>query len=178
VFETQAGAPALIGGWPDTESGTVKFAIELPKALSLLAYHDADARVLGLKDIPREDWPNVPVTHLAFQVMVGCGTLLLGIMAWYALQEWRGGSFGRAFLRALVIASPLGFVALEAGWLVTEVGRQPWIVHGVMRTADAVTSSPHVAATFIAFSVLYSVLGTALIVLLRRLARNRVVQHG
>ena len=178
VFETQSGAPILIGGLPDTEARTVRFGIEIPKGLSLLAYHDPNARVIGLNDIPRDEWPNVTVTHIAFQIMVGCGFLLLGVMVWYAIQEWlRAGSFGRNFLLVVLLTSPLGFLALEAGWVVTEVGRQPWVVRGFMRTADAVTTAPHVLTTFIAFTVLYAALAIVLTSLLIRLARDRE-SHG
>ena len=176
-FETEAGAPITIGGLPDPASGTVRFALEIPYGLSLLAFHDPNATVVGLNDIPRDLWPNVIVTHIAFQIMVGCGFALAGIGALYWLVRWRRMGLRPALLRVLVFAAPLGFVALEAGWIVTEVGRQPWIINGVMRTRDAVTSVDGVATTFFSFTVLYLVLGTTLALLLRRLAHNRRA-HG
>jgi cytochrome d ubiquinol oxidase subunit I len=126
--------------------------------------------VRGLDAFPRELWPNVVVAHLAFQLMVGCAFTLIGVGAWFWLARWRKREAGRWLLRALVVASPLGILALEAGWIVTEVGRQPWIIQGVMKTADGVTDAPAVSATFFGFSVLYLGLGIALALLLRRLA--------
>ncbi|HEU4455842.1 MAG TPA: cytochrome ubiquinol oxidase subunit I, partial [Longimicrobium sp.] len=169
-FRTQSGAPLVIGGIPDAESGTVAGAIHLPKLLSFLAFGDFDAEVKGLEEFPRELWPNVLIAHLAFQVMVGCGMLLIGLGAWFWLGRWRKREPGRWLLRALVIGSPLGFLALQAGWIVTEVGRQPWVIYGVMRTADGVTPVDGVPATLFGFSLLYLVLGIALAALLRRLA--------
>jgi len=112
----------------------------------------------------------VVVTHLAFDVMVGSAFAMIGLGLWFRLVRWRRREPGRWLLRALVAGSPLGIVALEAGWIVTEVGRQPWIVRGVMRTADGVTPVAGVAATFFGFSLLYLVLGIALALLLRGLA--------
>ncbi|HEX9939893.1 MAG TPA: cytochrome ubiquinol oxidase subunit I [Longimicrobium sp.] len=169
-FHTTRGAAELIGGIPDEETQTVRFAIRIPKLLSFLAYGDPDAEVKGLNDFPRELWPNVLITHLAFQVMIGCGLLLIGVGAWFWLARWRRREPGRWLLRALVVSSPLGVIALEAGWIVTEVGRQPWVIQGVMKTEDAVTTVPGVPATFFGFSILYLLLGTALALLLRRLA--------
>lgn len=171
LFETQAGAPLLIGGIPDEEAGTVSYGIHIPKGLSLLTHHDPDAVVRGLNEFPRELWPNVLITHLAFQVMVGCGFALiaLGLAYWWVWWRRRGRE-PRWLLLALVAGSPLGFLALQAGWIVTEVGRQPWVVYGVMRTADGVTPLTEVPATFVGFSLLYLALGVALVVLLRGLA--------
>jgi cytochrome d ubiquinol oxidase subunit I len=169
-FRTQAGAPLIIGGIPDEETGTVAGAIHLPKLLSFLAFGDFDAEVKGLEEFPRELWPNVLITHVAFQVMVGCGMLLIGLGAWFWVGRWRKREPGRWLLRALVIGSPLGFLALQAGWIVTEVGRQPWVIYNVMRTADGVTPVGGVPATLFGFSLLYLGLGIALAALLRRLA--------
>ena len=192
-FETGRGVPLTIGGIPTAE-GEVKYALRIPNGLSLLAHHDPDAEVLGLDAFPREAWPNVLITHLAFQVMVGLGFALMGLSLWYWLAAWRDHRRGtrmaadgasrrgpfwpgpnRILLWALLLGAPMGFIALQAGWLVTEVGRQPWVIYGVMRTADAVTPVEGVPATLFAFSVLYLILATALVVLLRGLARHR---HG
>jgi cytochrome d ubiquinol oxidase subunit I len=169
-FQTEAGAPLRIGGLPDPETRTVRYAIEIPYGLSLLAYHDPHAVVQGLEDVPRSDWPPVVVVHLAFQVMVGCGTAMAGLAAlggWIALrtrrlpdQEW--------YLRALALSGPLGMIAIEAGWVVTEVGRQPWIIQKVMRTADAVTTMPGLVVPFVAISLLYLFLSFVVVFLLRR----------
>ncbi|MBY0395151.1 MAG: cytochrome ubiquinol oxidase subunit I, partial [Thermoleophilia bacterium] len=147
-------------------------AIEIPGGLSYLAAHDPDALVPGLDRISRADWPNVELTHLSFQVMVGIGMALLGLSAWYWAAEGRrrgGWPPGRALLWAMALAGPLGFIALEAGWVVTEVGRQPWIIHGVMRTRDAVTPARGVPAMFFGFAGLYLLLGVTVVSLLWRL---------
>ncbi|HET6228969.1 MAG TPA: cytochrome ubiquinol oxidase subunit I [Longimicrobiaceae bacterium] len=169
-FRTGARVPLLIGGIPDAANDTVRWAIRIPRGLSFLATGDADATVRGLDAFPRDERPNVLISHLAFQVMVGCGTALaaLGMIFWIA--RWRKREDARLLLWALLAASPLGFLALEAGWIVTEVGRQPWVVYGVMRTADGVTPVGEVPATLFGFSVLYLALGIALALLLRRLA--------
>lgn len=169
-FHTTRGAAEVIGGIPDVEARTVHGALRIPKLLSFLAFADPDAEVKGLDAFPRALWPNVLVAHLAFQLMVGCGFALIGVGLWFWWTRWRRRDPGRWLLRALVLASPLGVLALEAGWIVTEVGRQPWIVQGVMLTRDGVTTVGAVPATFFGFSALYLVLGVALAVLLRRLA--------
>lgn len=169
-FHTESGAPLIVGGIPDEETGTVRYAIRLPKLLSFLAFGDFDAEVKGLEEFPRELWPNVLISHVAFQVMVGCGMALIAVGALFWFLRWRKREPGRWLLWALVAASPLGFLALQAGWIVTEVGRQPWVIYGVMRTADGVTPVGEVPATLFGFSVLYLALGIALVFLLRKLA--------
>jgi len=170
LFRTQAGAPLTIGGLPDEATMQTRFGIEVPRGLSLLAHHDPDAVVVGLDRIPRDEWPDVLAVHLAFQVMVACGTALLAVAAWAAWLAWRrrGLPDSRGFLRAAVAATPLGFVAVEAGWVVTEMGRQPWIIYGVMRTADAVTPMPGLVVPFVTFTIVYLALSVILVVLLRR----------
>jgi cytochrome d ubiquinol oxidase subunit I len=170
LFQTQAGAPLTLGGLPDEDKREIRFAIHVPRALSLLAHHDPNAVVIGLDRVPRDEWPNVLAVHLGFQVMVASGTALLALAAWAAWLAWRRGGLpdSRWFLRALVAATPLGFIAIEAGWVVTEMGRQPWIIYGVMRTADAVTPMPGLVVPFATFTVVYLVLSVILVVLLRR----------
>ncbi|SOD02111.1 cytochrome bd-I ubiquinol oxidase subunit 1 apoprotein [bacterium JGI 053] len=169
-FHTRRGAPVIVGGIPDAEAGTVRGALRIPRLLSFLATDDFDGEVKGLDAVPRALWPNVAVTHLAFDVMVGSAFAMIGLGLWFWLTRRRRREPGPWLLRALVAGSPLGIVALEAGWIVTEVGRQPWIVRGVMLTSEGVTPVPGVAATFFGFSALYLVLGIALALLLRRLA--------
>jgi cytochrome bd ubiquinol oxidase subunit I len=169
-FETRRGAPIVIGGVPDAEARTVRGAVRIPRLLSFLATESFDGEVKGLDAFPREQWPNVAVAHAAFDVMVGAAFAMIGLGAWFWFGRWRRREPGRWLLRALVIGSPLGIVALEAGWIVTEVGRQPWIIRGVMLTRDGVTPAAGVAVTFFGFSLLYLVLGIALALLLRRLA--------
>ncbi len=172
LFHTQRGAPLLIGGIPDAAAQRSRFGIEIPGLLSFLATHDFRGEVKGLDAVPPEQRPNVLVTHLAFDTMVGCALLLvLAALLYWHVRYWRRDSPLRPMLlRTLVGVSPLGFLALEAGWFVTEVGRQPWTIYDVMPTADAVTPVQQVGWTFLGFSVLYLVLGVALVVLLRRLA--------
>lgn len=173
LFETQAGAPALIGGIPNEETGENSFAIEIPYALSVMVAHDPDAVVQGLNDFPRDDWPPVLLVHLSFQIMVGCGFILIAGAVWYWWSRWRGDSTdGRWLLRALVVCGPLGFIALEAGWMVTELGRQPWTIYGLMRTSAAVTPVSDVTSSLLIFTALYLGLAVALVVLLLRLARH------
>jgi cytochrome d ubiquinol oxidase subunit I len=169
-FETKAYAPLTIGGIPDVERRETRFGIELPAGLSLLAFHDPKAVVQGLNDFPRDQWPNPVIVHFAFQIMVGLGSMMALISLWGAFLTWRKRRLpdGKWFLRALVVAAPAGMLAIEAGWVVTEVGRQPWIIHGVLRTADAVTPMPGLIVPFLGFTTLYLALSVAVIWLLRR----------
>lgn len=170
-FETQPYAPIVIGGVPNMAEGTVDWAIKIPGMLSFLAGDRFDTVVMGLNDVSPDLRPNVFLSHYAFQIMVGCGFALIGLGAWFWLWRWRGWAFdSRWLMRAMVAGSPLGFVALEAGWIVTEVGRQPWVVYGVMRTSEGVTPVAEVPLALFGFSVLYLLLGVALVVLLRFLA--------
>ena len=169
-YRTQTGAPLRIGGMPDDEARTNPYAIVIPRGLSLLSTHNPNAKVIGLDEFPRADWPNVRIVHWAFDLMVGSGTalLVLSIAAgWLALKRRRLPD-GKWFLRALVVAGPLGFLAIEAGWTVTEVGRQPWIIYGVMRTHEAVTPMGKIAVPFVIFTFLYIFLSFVVFYLLRR----------
>jgi cytochrome bd ubiquinol oxidase subunit I len=174
-FETETGAGVRIGGIPDEEKRETKYALEIPYGLSILAYGDPQATVKGLNDFPKDEHPPVAIVHFAFQIMVGCGMLMLAVAAWSAWRWWRNrqkdaGEWiaSKWFLRALVFAAPLGFIAVETGWVVTEVGRQPWIIFGVMRTADAVTPMPGLVVPFITFTILYIFLAIATAWLLLR----------
>lgn len=175
LFHTQTRAPLALGGLPNEETMELEYAVELPGVLSFMAFNDFDAEVKGLEEVDRELWPPVAVVHIAFQIMVGAGTAMLLIaMAggglW--LLHWRG--LGpppwehRYFLIPAALATPLGLIAIEAGWVVTEVGRQPWVIQGYMKTADAVTPMPGLATPMIAFSLLYLFLGVVVFMLLRR----------
>ena len=174
-FTTERCAPLRIAGLPDSEARVTRYAIEVPCGLSLLATMDPSAEIVGLDRFPEDQWPNVVVTHLAFQVMVGCGVLMLGAAGWYVLERWRrrrtpGAPHSRPLLIALVACAPLGFIALEAGWVVTEAGRQPWVIYGLLRTADAVTPVADVTGSLTVFTLLYAVLLVILVAFLRRLA--------
>ena len=143
------------------DHGKVRLGLEIPYGLSLLAYHDPRAEVRGLDLVEPSDWPHVPTVHLAFQIMVGIGTYLALLAVWclWLMLRRRDLAAHRHLLGAITLAGPLGFLAIEAGWTVTEVGRQPWIIHGVLRTSQAVTPMPGLTWTFTGFSVLYLFLG-------------------
>jgi cytochrome d ubiquinol oxidase subunit I len=170
LYRTQTGAPLLIGGIPDDETRTTGYAIGIPRGLSLLLADNPNARVVGLEEFPQNDWPNVRIVHWSFDIMVASGMAMLALAVWsgWLWRQRRPPTGHPPLLRALVAAGPLGFVAIETGWVVTEVGRQPWIIYGVMRTQDAVTPMPWIAAPFVAFTVLYIFLAFIVFFLLRR----------
>lgn len=167
-FETGPRAPLLLGGWPDMEAKEVRYAVPIPGGLSFLAFNDPNAVVKGLDQFPRRDWPYVPAIHLSFQLMVALGTYMALVAVWGAWLAYRHQDHAshRWFLRAVALATPMGFIAIEAGWTVTEVGRQPWVVYGVMRTADAVTPMPGLIVPFLGFTLLYCFLGVIVVWLL------------
>ncbi len=169
-WETERGAPLRIGGIPDEEAEVTRFAIEIPKALSFLAHFDFNAEIMGLKDVPPENRPPVAIVHFAFQIMVACGMVMIvaGILGGWLAWRQKGLPVNRWYLRFVTFCTPLGFIAIEAGWTVTEVGRQPWVIYGIMRTADAVTPMPHLVVPFIGFTVLYIFLSVIVVILLRR----------
>lgn len=165
LFRTESGAPFVIGGLPDESTEQVPYGIQIPNLLSLLLYGDVHAEVMGLDAVPPQDRPPVAVVHVAFQVMVGCGLIMAGLAAWAGWRWWIGRPLDsdRPLLWALALASPLGFIAIEAGWVVTEVGRQPWIVDHVIRTADAVTPMPGLWVPMMTFTLLYGVLAAVVV---------------
>ena len=179
-FKTEKAAPLRIGGLPDERTQETPYALEIPYALSLLAFHDPQAEVKGLEEWPKTDWPPVAVVHIAFQIMVGCGTAMAAISLLAALLAWLGrrrtGRWklpdNRWFLRTLVLAAPLGFIAIEAGWTVTEVGRQPYIIQGIMRTSQAVTPVPNLTVPLYTFTLLYLFLAFIVVFLLLRQFRQ------
>ncbi|HEX3408854.1 MAG TPA: cytochrome ubiquinol oxidase subunit I [Candidatus Binataceae bacterium] len=171
LFKGGAHAPLAIGGIPDVERRKLLYAIELPSMLSIMTDHTPDGVIRGLDSFPEKDWPSPMIAvHLAFQIMVGAGFAMAGLGLWGALLVWRRRTIFDSiwFLRAMVAAAPLGLIAVEAGWVVTEVGRQPWIIYGVMRTADALTPMPGLTATFALFSALYIFLGVTVVRLIWR----------
>jgi cytochrome d ubiquinol oxidase subunit I len=178
LFQTEAGAALSIGGWPDPETRQTNYAIRIPRLLSLLAYHDPNAVVLGLDEWPPDLQPDPRIVHVAFQIMVGLGFAFVGLVAWYWLGAWRhrrsaGHQFpSRVLLRTLVVATPLGFVALECGWIITEVGRQPWIIYNVMRTSEAVTPVPNQFIAFGGFTIVYIILAAGAAALLIRVGQT------
>ena len=174
-FRTESAAPLIIGGIPDMEAARVRYGIRIPYLLSVLAHGDPKAEVTGLDRVPRDEWPNVPLVHYSFQLMVGLGIYMMLVTLWAAWLAWRRRELAeqRTFLRAVAFGAPTGFLAVEAGWMVTELGRQPWIIHGVMRTADAVTPMPGLIVPFTFFTLLYCGLTVAVVWLMyRQIARS------
>ena len=174
LFETQTRAPLAVGGVADLERGELVGAVELPGMLSFIAFGDVDAEVRGLDLVPRELWPPVNLVHLSFDVMVGCGFAMLAVVGLggilWLVSRLRGRAppwTARRYLTLAMISGPLGLIALEAGWMVTELGRQPWVIRGYMTTADAVTPMPGLVVPFTVFSVLYLFLGVVVVVLLK-----------
>lgn len=169
-WETERGAPLRIGGIPDEEDEVTRYAIEIPKALSFLTHFDFNAEIKGLKEFPPENRPPVAIVHYAFQIMVGCGIVMIiaGIIGGWLAWKHKGLPINSWYLRFVTLCTPLGFIAIEAGWTVTEVGRQPWVIYNIMRTADAVTPMPHLIVPFIGFTVLYIFLSIIVVILLRR----------
>lgn len=168
-FHTQESAPLIVGGIPDMENKKVQFAFELPGMLSFLAHGDFKSEVTGLDRIPDDEEPPVPIVHYAFQIMVGCGVIMMLIAIVFFISMLKHNWFYSAWLNKLfVIALPLGFIAVEAGWTVTEVGRQPWIIYGIMKTSDAVTPMPGIVWSFYLFTSVYILLSVAVVFLLHR----------
>ncbi len=171
---TTAGAPETLLGWYDASTGEISGGIEVPKLLSLLADHDPDGTVQGLDSVPPDDRPQaINVVRFAFQAMVGIGTLLAALGVFVLLVRWRRQRLpqSRWFYRGLVVAGPLSVVALICGWIVTEVGRQPWVVYGVMRTEEAVTGAGGIPVGYAVLALVYAGLLLAVAWILRRLAR-------
>jgi cytochrome d ubiquinol oxidase subunit I len=173
LAETQRGAALHIGGWYDEDNGEVDYGIAIPDLLSLLAYHDPNAKVQGLDAVPEADQPPVNVVRLTFQTMVGIGFLLaaVGAVHLFGLVRRRGPPRSRWFYRAVIAAGPLSVVALICGWVTTEVGRQPWVVYGVMRTEEAVTGADGVPVGYATLALVYLGLIAATAWILRRLSR-------
>lgn len=169
-FHTQKTAPLIIGGIPDEKNKKVNYKIEIPGLLSFIAFGDFNAEVKGLDQIPADYHPPVAITHYAFQVMVGLGMamLLLAIIYFIALWKKRNWLRSKWLLNLFVLATPMGFIAVEAGWVVTEVGRQPWIIYGVMKTVDAVTPMPGIVYSFYIFTAIYISLAIIVIFMLYR----------
>jgi len=169
-FETQKAAPLIIGGIPDTKNKKVDYALKIPWLLSFMAHGDPQAEVKGLDSIPAELHPPVAITHYAFQIMVGLGMLMMLLAFIYFFAKWKRKKWLQSnwLLKLFVMATPMGFIAVEAGWTVTEVGRQPWIIYGIMKTADAVTPMPGIRYSFYLFTAIYLSLAAFVIFMLYR----------
>jgi cytochrome d ubiquinol oxidase subunit I len=169
-WETMRRAPLLVGGWPDERAEVTRFAVPLPGLLSWLAYGDLDAEVRGLKDFPPDERPPVAPVHIAFQLMVACGTAMVavGLLGGWLYLRTRRLPDAPWYLWLVILCGPLGFLAIQAGWTVTEVGRQPWIIYGLMRTAEAVTPMPWLIVPFLVLTAIYVLLAVVVFVLMRR----------
>ena len=173
-FDTERGAPLRIGGFPDPGDRTTRYAIEIPKLASFLAFEDFDAEVRGLNSFPQDEIPDPRLVHYSFQAMVGIGFFMLFVAAWVlGLAWWRKRiDPGRLQLLALAATLPLGFVAIEAGWFVTEFGRQPWIIYQLMRTDEAATPREGIGFILLVFVLIYIALAAGLALLLLREQRR------
>lgn len=174
LYQTQRAAPLVIGGIPNDDLERVDYALEIPYALSILARGDPHAVVLGLDSVPRELRPPVLVVHVAFQIMVLSGMLLVGLSVCFLWLRWRRPQSldARWFLWLVAGATPLGFIAVEAGWTVTEVGRQPWIIYGVMLTRDALSGMPGLVWPLVMTVLVYAFLAVILSIVMVRLVRH------
>ncbi|WP_028059631.1 cytochrome ubiquinol oxidase subunit I [Candidatus Solirubrobacter pratensis] len=174
---TQRGAPIHVLGWYTNDE--IKYGIRIPKALSFLAFHDFNARVQGLDSVAPGDRPPVNVVRVAFQTMVGIGTLLALLGVVFLLVRWRRGRLPESpwFYRAVALAGPLSLVALIAGWVTTEVGRQPWVVYRVMRTDEAVTGASGIPVGYGVLALVYLFVAAGVVWILRRLAAMPLKAH-
>ena len=173
LWETEKGAPFSLFAIPDEENERNLLEIKIPKLLSLLAFHSTEAEVKGLKDFPIEERPPVELTYWSFRIMVILGIWFI-ILSFWAYKNRENPLVSPKMLKALIFTIPLPYIANEAGWIVAEVGRQPWIVYGLMKTAEAVSpiSPAQVTITLIAFIVFYTILGVIDVWLLARYARK------
>lgn len=181
VFHTEQGAPLVIGGLADPNTGKVYYALEIPKGLSLLAFDNPNATIKGLDQYARGDWPNSTIVHTSFDGMVGSGffILLVALVFWFLYwRKKRNVPENRLLLWGITLSGPLSFLAIELGWMVTEIGRQPWVIYGVLRIKDAVTTAPWLNVSFLIFSLIYVLLAAALIWLLLRVARSPLPKVG
>jgi cytochrome d ubiquinol oxidase subunit I len=174
VFKTSSHVPLHIGGIPDPKTEKYSFSIDIPDGLSLLAEYNPNGVIQGLDTVPPADRPNPIPLHLSFDGMVGSAffALFIAVVFWllYFLRK-RVIPENRWLLRGIVLAGVLSFVAVELGWIVTEEGRQPWVIYGFLRTRDAVTTAPFLNISFLIFVVIYIVLSITMIILLVRQAR-------
>src|SRR5271154_556960 len=168
------GAPLILFGWPDQRAGKVEYAIEIPKLGSLILKHSLDAPLAGLDTVPRENWPPVPITFWSFRIMVGMGMLMLGLGLFSLWARWRGTLYEWRLLHVFAMAmGPAGFIAVLAGWITTETGRQPFTVYGLLRTVEAASplAAPAVGSSLIGFVIVYfAVFSAGVIYILRLMA--------
>jgi len=178
LFRSESGAPLAVIGQPDMDRKKLDNPIVVPRMLSFLTYQRWEAEVRGLDSFPPEDWPDmIPLLYYSYHVMVGLGTIFIAVMAIAAWLLLRGALFrSRWMLWLLMLAIPFPYIANTAGWITAEVGRQPWLIYGVMRTAKGYSlnvSSGNASFTLIGFMGLYTVLAILFLFLVRR-----EIEHG
>ncbi len=180
-WETQKGAPLILFGIPDDKAEITRYKIEIPHGSALILTHSWDGELKGLKNWPKGDRPPMEIVFWSFRIMVGLGFAMLGLGLWSGWQRWRGRLFDDDWLlRAAILMGPSGFVAVLAGWVTTEVGRQPFTVYGLLRTADSVSplAAPAVGASLIAFIAVYCAVFGAGIFYVLRLMRQTPGKEG
>jgi cytochrome d ubiquinol oxidase subunit I len=169
------GAPLILFGLPDDEGERVRAAVSIPGFGSLILRHDAEAPLPGLKDFPKADRPSAEILFWSFRIMVGLGFLMFALGLWSLLARWRKRLYDWRWLHRVAVAmGPAGFVAVICGWVTTEVGRQPWVIYGLLRTRDAVSpiAAPGVTGSLLAFVIVYfAVFGAGTLYILRLMAR-------
>jgi cytochrome d ubiquinol oxidase subunit I len=166
------GAPLILFGLPDEAAAKVKYAIEIPKMGSLILKHSPNAPLAGLDTVPRENWPPVPITFWSFRIMVGMGFLMLALGLFSLWTRWRGTLYQTRLLHIFAMAmGPAGFIAVIAGWVTTETGRQPFTVYGLLRTVDSASplAAPAVGSSLLAFVIVYFIVYAAGLTYLFRL---------
>ena len=166
------GAPLYLFGWPDQAAGKLEYAIGIPKLGSLILKHSPDAPMAGLDTVPRENWPPVAFPFWSFRIMVGMGLLMAGLGLLSLVMRFRGKLYDSRLLHLFAVAmAPSGFIAVLAGWITTETGRQPYLVYGLLRTADAASplAAPAVASSLIAFIIVYFTVFTAGVIYILRM---------
>ena len=170
LFQSQEGAPIVILGQPDAQTQTIDNTISIPQILGILTYRRWNANVQGLDAFPRDQWPDsIALLFYAYHIMVGLGTLFVSVMGIPALLLWRKRLWSTPWaLWVLLLSAPLPFIANAAGWMTAELGRQPWLIYGLLRTADGVSpllTSGNVLFSLIGFAGMYTVLSMLWLVL-------------
>ena len=178
LYKTERGAPLVLIGQPDSERRRLDNPIYVPRLLSFLTYNRWKAEVRGLDSFPEDTWPdNIPLLYYSYHIMVGLGTLFIAVMGMAALLLWRGRLYrSRGMLWVLMLMLPFPYIANTAGWMTTELGRQPWVIHGLMRTVEGTShqvSAGNVLFTLIGFMGMYLVLGILFLFLV-----VREIEHG
>jgi cytochrome d ubiquinol oxidase subunit I len=182
LFQGQSAAPIVLIGQPNEQQGRIDNPIAVPGVLSMLTYRRWNAHVRGLDAFPRQDWPgNIPLLYYSYHIMVGLGTLFVAIMAVAVFLLWRGSLFNaRWMLWILMLSAPFPYIANTAGWMTAELGRQPWLVYGLMRTENGystLVSAGNGMFTLLGFMGMYTVLGILFLFLIWREVEHGPVGH-